>query len=357
MKLLLRVALYPVLIIFDTPKRIKNWIRIKILRLSDRYVLFGNLQTGIDFAIVAVYPGTTSYASVLRSLNIFRDLDYQVLVVVNLNEKTPEWVERFVNQGFNVIQRPNIGADFGAYKLGIKVLAKSGILDSIQTLILMNDSIYVTPASASVIQSIAQQGAKSNCIFVHNQGTSHAASMLLKFNQEVIRNKTFREFWKKYYPYSNKKKTIIKGEHELTKTIGLQAFHPYVSTNLLKVDQDVRSFLNQDWLQALAWSIRSEKQAYYYLKSCLEMGEASRAVEYIFTNLQISNSCGLYLSREHNLPIKMDLTSLALVSESDFIKILVEQGCETQEIEEVEEILSKKHSYFTSSILDRISRG
>lgn len=356
MPLFYRAILYFIVVLVDTPKRLSNWISIKILRNETRYTVRGKILQSQKIAIFAIYPETTTWESFFRAAITLEELNYQVICVVNSNAWSLMWVERIHEAGFTAIHRKNIGADFGAYKLGIKILQEENIYQELSDLVLINDSMYFTPKSIASLREIADSKNGYNCLYLHRQSVAHAGSMLIRLDQKILKSKAFLRFWHKYYSYATKKKVITRGECRLSRSCGVDYFKPLINTNklisLLEIELDTA-----DIVQVLAWTQRSSSIANLYIEKSIELGDYSRVVEYVICNLQVSNSLGLFFARESNAPIKMDLVSSALINHSDFKKVLSKHGCTNEEISKAEIILNKRGSYFQAGILDRITRA
>jgi hypothetical protein len=134
------------------------------------------------------------------------------------------YLETLATHGFSIVSRQNLGSDFGAYKLGFKLLFELKNYNQITDIVITNDSMVTTPESAKVLKFVGDRSAGCNCLFYHYQGVPHAGSMLIRFDQNIILHKTFINFWKTYYPYVTKRKIIKKGEHILSKICGEYLF-------------------------------------------------------------------------------------------------------------------------------------
>jgi len=356
MNIIYRVLFYPLVYLTDTPDRLLNWWRIRILRREQKWTQTGEFRPSEKISLFAVFPGTSTLESVKRAANILRDEGYLVVFLINANQYSDFWALELQKEGFLTIQRENIGADFGAYKLGVLLLQKIGFYDGLKDLLLINDSIYVTPLSTRAVKEIAIGHQGFNCLFLHRQSVPHAGSMLIRFNKEVLQNSDFLNFWNKYYSYSNKKKVIRRGEHKLSEIIGVDYFSPYADVNNHSLLSN-KGLLAPDVLQVLTWSRRSASVAATYIEEALNFKQHSRVIEYVLFNLQVSNSLGLFFAREIHCPLKMDLVSSALINLSDFTELLKSSKCSSEEIIEVEKLLKKRGSYFSAGFLDRIERS
>jgi hypothetical protein len=71
--------------------------------------------------------------------------------------------------------------------------------------------------------------------------------------------------------------------------------------------------------------------------------------------LQISNSIGLWVSRNLDLPFKLDLPQVGLTAVSDLLQIAELHGCQKDELEELQVLLDSRPnvtegSYLTNSL-------
>ena len=135
-----------------------------------------------------------------------------------------------------VIERPNHGYDFGAYREANLYLRDR--LDSLTRLTLLNDSTWFpAPGSQNWFASVEQSptdfiGATSNfggSTIVPKSLTPepwdygsfasgyHLQSFAVSFSPNVLRNQSFFEFWKNYPLVNDKDLTVKRGEKGLTK--------------------------------------------------------------------------------------------------------------------------------------------
>jgi hypothetical protein len=248
--------------------------------------------------------------------------------------------------------RENIGADFGAYQNGIRYLKKIGLYTHLKFLVFVNDSIFVTPKSRESIAKISNPISEFNCIFVHHQGISHAASMFLKFDQQTLFSNEFSQFWDRYFPYSSKRRVILRGEHALSKAVGIEKFHPIVNLGSINSVRDC-NLLNSEIIQLLTWSRKSSSLTYFYVSKSIEVSNWKEVFSYTLSNLQVSNALGLNISRVLHVPLKMDLMKLGLASASDYLILARDAGCTENEIMELQKILNAKGGFLTDSLVKR----
>ncbi|MGY3494966.1 rhamnan synthesis F family protein [Bradyrhizobium sp. USDA 4502] len=133
----------------------------------------------------------------------------------NLPEASREIVRPYCK---DIIWRHNIGYDFGAYKDGV---ASLGDLDQIDTLALMNDSIYGPLWKLTETLSAIDDSKYDFWGIVDSweQQRYHLQTFFIVFFSKALRSSTFKSFWSRY-PYVNNKRWVIRnGEIELTQAL------------------------------------------------------------------------------------------------------------------------------------------
>lgn len=121
----------------------------------------------------------------------------------------------------DIIWRHNIGYDFGAYKDGISAL---GPPDHLDTLVLMNDSIYgpFWKLSDTISKIDRTRYDFWGIVDSWEQQRYHLQSFFLVLFSETLQSPAFKAFWRRY-PYVNNKKWVIRnGEIELTQALAEQ---------------------------------------------------------------------------------------------------------------------------------------
>ncbi len=354
MPIILRVLLYFVEQLSSIPKQAKNWILVRIFRKDRKYEIIKSFpkDNQDQIAVFAIYPGTTPLDSVLRIVESLQQQRYSVLAVINKNMESARFISALEEKNCAIMVRENIGADFGAYQNGIRYLKKIGLYTHLKFLVFVNDSIFVTPKSRESIAKISNPISEFNCIFVHHQGISHAASMFLKFDQQTLFSNEFSQFWDRYFPYSSKRRVILRGEHALSKAVGIEKFHPIVNLGSINSVRDC-NLLNSEIIQLLTWSRKSSSLTYFYVSKSIEVSNWKEVFSYTLSNLQVSNALGLNISRVLHVPLKMDLMKLGLASASDYLILARDAGCTENEIMELQKILNAKGGFLTDSLVKR----
>jgi hypothetical protein len=352
--IILKVIFYSIAHVMAIPSLVLNWINVRVKKKHLKYEVVkkhSRLENG-KFVIIAVYAGTGTYSSLKRQIELFEKFEYNILVILNENNLSRNWAQKLINSNCSILHRKNIGADFGAYKLGAKYLHDTH-RELITEIVLANDSIYYTPASTNGLKSFLATGSPLNCLFYHKQSVRHAGSMLIKFDFTSLDQNVFWQFWKKYYPYSTKLQVVRKGEHMLSKSVGHEYFKPVV--NLSEVDLSYKDMNIAEIIQAQVWAKRSSTTLYEQISLAVNALDYRRILHLSISNLQISNSIGLWISRNLDLPFKLDLPQVGLSSISDLLKIAELQGCQKDEVEELQVLLNLRPNvtegtYFTNSL-------
>jgi len=163
-------------------------------------------------------------------------LGYDV-VVVNNARFDEQSRARLLGFASAVIERTNIGRDFGAYKDGLAYLLTPG-RPSFRRVMLCNDSVYVNCDKVGEFLTALNE---TDYPFM---GTTwslepfyHLQSYCLSFSADVLNHPAFRRFWREYRPLSDRRHSIKNGELALFKTLTAAGFQPKAVYSL----EDVRT--------------------------------------------------------------------------------------------------------------------
>ena len=354
-RLTLLALIYVLENIQGIPLRIENWVRVRIFKSHKKFKISGTIKFFDSVAIFVIFPGTTPAQSIQRIISTLKRANYSVILVVNENPDYSETLTQDWSRDCLILSRKNIGADFGGYKAAIEYLENIGKYEKIKSLALINDSIYVSPKSQETLFIMLNKKSSSSCIFLHRQTIEHAASMFLLFKEEIVQSSLFRNFWKTYFPYSNKRKIIRKGEHKLSKILGKNVFKPYVDIESIQNVKN-KTFLVSEVNQVIEWSGRTSTSAEKFIRANLNNKSYSEVYSYSVFNLQVSNALGLYVNRVLNVPLKMDLVKLGLTTISEFLERASQAGASKAEVTELRQILEKRGSHLTVSRLRSVLR-
>jgi hypothetical protein len=125
-----------------------------------------------------------------------------------------------------LIERKNIGRDFGGYKDGISVVFRR--FQNIERLVIANDSVfYIDNGLDRLVTALdgPEDFVGISEVFEHHY---HVASFLISFGPRVLKDPVFRRFWANYLPLQTRMWAIMKGEGELTKRLIDAGYSPHV---------------------------------------------------------------------------------------------------------------------------------
>jgi hypothetical protein len=126
---------------------------------------------------------------------------------------------------WRLIERRNLGRDVGAFRDGVLLLAREGLLDSCSTLVIANDSMQFIPGTYadSLAQSLRRfdEEQRYDGLFSHISQAfeTHYQSYFQVLGKSIIRSSRFLEFWQNYLPLSHRGHCIFQGEIALSSSV------------------------------------------------------------------------------------------------------------------------------------------
>jgi hypothetical protein len=189
----------------------------------------GRVTLGRRYAVlVAFQPDGISESLIQTCTHLVRE-SFSVVLVSNarLSESDCFQLRKLCHV---VIERPNIGHDFGAYKEGIHYLVP--YLAGAERLLLLNDSIVypvvqpdtliptlekldVDAASAAYVREARKYRPR------YRERLPTLASFFLYFRERAINSPAFLAFWQQHLLTGSKPAVVRFGEHGLTATLRL----------------------------------------------------------------------------------------------------------------------------------------
>lgn len=217
---------------FETYGRVRDLINPRLYSRDRRILTKSNGEIAHDtnmFAIFVIFTQSEIPVYTKTAIDELNALGVNIIFVSN--GKLPSGAaEELKRNGCMLIERVNLGRDFGAYKDGLSILRET--FDQVDRVIFMNDSIYYFPDGLSnVFKKLISdhQFVGLTEVFEHHY---HVQSYLLSVGKEVLENKKFNEYWENYLPISTRRWSIHKGEVGLTRVITRKAgFSPYIICN------------------------------------------------------------------------------------------------------------------------------
>jgi hypothetical protein len=219
-------------------------IRKPIYDLTARWrlrVTAGRLSLTDRVAVFVIYQPKGLPGSILLTLEHLRQNGYSVLVVSN-GPLRPEDLPALTTNAALVMERPNVGYDFGAYRDGIRHLWS--LKHDLSRLVLMNDSTWFPLRRDD--DSLARMEALGADLAGHifkteseeKRGNDHVESHLLMISRDFLQSRDFRRFWSRYRMSDKRPTTIAVGE---------KAF----SQLAIRSGRRVRTLMGREWLMSV----------------------------------------------------------------------------------------------------------
>lgn len=278
-------------------------------------------------AIVALYPRGPLLASVTRLISTLVDEKYLVIAVVNKSRLSPEWITALAATNITLLSRPNVGRDFGAYKVGYLFAEEHGLLTNAANLIFANDSVYYGPRSQDHLVELLKEEHPWTAMFVNHERHTHAQSFFVRFSNELFSLPAFRQFWRSYYPSEAREHTINKGEVKLSATLIKLGHTPH---GFVSVDRILSHPLFGDFTENEKNTIRKFSGQVGRTQVLLERSEIEELMRAQFYNVNRTHAHGLLASRVLGTPLKLDLSPEWTTQEALY-KTLIALGCSIEE--------------------------
>jgi hypothetical protein len=186
--------------------------------------LTGAISLNEKIAIFVLYQPNGVADSVLMTCDHLIHQGYSPFIICNSNLSEPDMTALICRSALLLV-RPNFGYDFGAYQDGLHII---DIMEfKPDRLILMNDSTWfplrsndssITRMEASG-RAFTGQVEKIEPDQRKERGIDHFESHFLMFTRTALESTAFIEFWHNYRASSDRRKTITRGEKQLSDTM------------------------------------------------------------------------------------------------------------------------------------------
>jgi len=342
-KLSIKILAHGSFYLLTTFSRLKQFNQIRLKKNHNKYVVYKKeeLHPG-DIAIIAVYAEAFKTDSTLRLISFLEKAKINLVVVINKNKETENFLKVLASCKATVLVRPNIGRDFGAYQTGTKYLQSLNLKNQTDRFIYANDSIIYPPKFESTLQEYLSKNSPWSTLFLNLEHHVHAQSFFFSLSCEVFYSHSVMNFWAQYYPSNFRRHAIDKGEVLLSQALIQAGYSP---------DTFVNAFLVRELMQRKGMTIEEELKILeqsrfesYFVESKLKnRASVKRGIEtfemqYLATKAQEilvtknpAHVLGAYLTRVKHLPLKLDAIRHSVISPSGLIASLVESGTEYDE--------------------------
>jgi lipopolysaccharide biosynthesis protein len=198
----------------------------------------GALPLGSKICVYVLYPSSPNCESQLIAMESLRRDGFSILAVSN---KYLELVSRrrLLERASVLIERVNFGYDFGGYRDGVCYLYDNKHIESLQHLLLMNDSCWYPMTDqhwpklaiamekdfvgATSAYGVSRRRLASNphkhWEINKDHSDFHYASYALMIGRNVFKQSRFQDFFRHLALTNNKKYTVRRGEIGLTQLI------------------------------------------------------------------------------------------------------------------------------------------
>ena len=283
-------------------------------------------------AIVVLYPRGPLLESVTRLISTLVAEQYLVIAVVNKSSQSPEWLAALTQLNITLLSRPNVGRDFGAYRVGYLFAERQGLLKNARHLIFANDSIYYGPRSQAHIVELLKDEHPWTAMFVNYELHTHAQSFFLRFSNELFSLPGFHQFWRDFYPSEKRMHNINQGEVKLTSTLITLGYTPH---GFISADRILSSSLFGDFTEYEKQNILRFCSAAELSQVPIERQAERQAIEALmrsqFFTKNITHAQGTLAARVLGAPLKLDLAARQLATPEVLHETLVALGCSAEE--------------------------
>ena len=234
-------------LVFIVPSfvRLHNPFRTKIISVAS----FAE-QPSADYAVVALYPRGGLSRSV-RHLIAGLVRNRVNVVLVSNGALAPADRTLLSGQVATLIERENLGRDFGAYQAGIRHLEAEGKLARCRKLFLINDSAFYAAPVDRLIADLLGHAAPYIGLFEIFEHHYHVSSFFLCFSQAVAGHPAFLRFWARYRPYSTRHHVIFAGEGRLTARLMRLNFTPHIVYDTIAIQAALEQAIDGDPVKCL----------------------------------------------------------------------------------------------------------
>jgi hypothetical protein len=200
--------------------------RVYSRRLRIRRISVGRRKKNSDrFLLFVLYASHEIPSFTDNILAALERSDINVVISTN-STPTSEIRDALLARCHLLIERADLGRDFGGYRDGISILQER--YERIERLILLNDSLFfVGQEIGKLIDGLngSEDLIGMTEVFEHHY---HIGSYAISFSERVLAHKHFKRYWADYRPISTRRWSIHKGEVRLTAVLMRAGFKPHI---------------------------------------------------------------------------------------------------------------------------------
>lgn len=197
----------------------RQWLYDRRTARHQRPVAGRGTLTG-RVAVLVLFQPKGLAGSVQLTLDHLVAQGWSVLVVSNAPLSTRD-AAMVTDRAALLLERPNVGYDFGGYRAGLRLLAHLGHRP--ERLILINDSTWfpLREGDDTLHRMEALGAAMAGQIFKteSKRGQDHLESHLLMFSPEALAHPVWARFWNGFVMSDDRVTTILRGEKGLSQAL------------------------------------------------------------------------------------------------------------------------------------------
>ncbi len=216
-----------------------------------------------EVAIYLIFPSNGVTQSHLATLQQMVEEGIAPFIISNMPLSDQDR-DMLAERSWRIMERPNIGYDFGGYRDGVLFLRE--YLPKLQRLYILNDSAWIIDAPQTWFHQVralnvdfcgatsnygVKRGAIENFrdvdwILTSHHRNHHYASYALAFGQKVLQDDFFLSFWRRYKLSDDKKRVVRRGEIRLSQDILSRNFSHATTCPVLNLDQEIAALDNRE---------------------------------------------------------------------------------------------------------------
>ena len=237
----------------------RRWYDFRTSRAVRRTT--GNIPIANEVGIYLIFPKNGLLATHLTMICEMRRAKISPVIVSNLPLSEDDRA-KLIPTVARIIERPNVGYDFGGYRDGFLDLAAE--LAKLERVWMLNDSVWLVPQSTSWFDDARALNkdlvaATSNfamprvdphryrdITWTHDTSHKnfHYASYAIGFGKRVLRDPEFIGYWRKLHITNDKTRTVRRGEIGLTQWALRHDFTHAATYDVSKLDEDLSRYHN-----------------------------------------------------------------------------------------------------------------
>ncbi len=204
-------------------------------------------DAGDKFAVIATFgkKSATPDPDIERLIDACHSRGLNIVLVHN-GPIGPDYLARVSSKIHVLLERPDVGRDFGAFKDAIGFLQRRRTPP--KRVVFANDSSFLAPGGLEdMIARLDDDRHAFIGVTECHEFAYHIGSFLFSINDKVFSSKAFRTFWRKYFPYSTRRHTVLRGEVMMSQNlIGYGGFVPHVIYTANELGQVLRKWTPQE---------------------------------------------------------------------------------------------------------------